>query len=206
MDDRGNVARSANDVAQNEKAAAQAEALYGNPGGSPGQPGNIDTALGAAFSPVEGAARGERNHQLAREIAGARSALGKEMLALGFSDNSAKEFSALLGEYYSNPRDAKGMEANFDKALEELSTEWGGDFHARLDGANKVLAALTKGNPGLLDFLHSTGLSRDARFLRLAGEVARHRPVVQATKRPVWPASRKPSGTRTADVLYGKRG
>jgi len=204
MSDRESVARSAADVAQNERAAAQAKAFYGNPGGSPGDPGNIDSALGAAFGPAEGAARGERNHPLAREIQGARAALGKEMLALGFSDNSAKEFSALLGEYYDRPRDAKGMEANFDKALEELSTEWGADFHARLEGANKVLAVLTRGNPALLDFMHSTGASRDVRFLRLMGDIAknypvRHYPVAQA-------AGRKPSGTRTADVLYGKKG
>ena len=209
---------SEHDVAQNEKAAAQAEALYGNPGGSPGEPGNIDTALGVAFSPVEGAARGDRNHQLAQEIQGVRAALGKEMLSLGFSDNAATEFSALLGEFYDKPRDEKQMETNLDEALDALSTEWGADFHARLDGAKSVLAALTRGNPGFADFVHSTGLSRDVRFLRLAGEIARHRaampagsaakvqPVAQATKRPAWPASRKPSGTRTADVLYGKRG
>jgi hypothetical protein len=194
---------SESDIAQNEKTAAQAAALYGNPGGSPGAPGNIDTALGAAFGPVVEAARGDRNHELAREIAGARSALGKEMLALGFSDNSAKELGALLGEYYNKPRDKDQMESNLDKALDELSTEWGADFAARFEGANKVLASLIRGNPGLADFLHSTGLSRDVRFLRLAGEIAKHHPVAQAAKRPAWPTSRKPSGTRTADVLYG---
>ena len=163
------------DQARNEKSAAQAEALFGNPGGSPGEPGNIDTALGAAFSPVEGAARGERNHELVREIQGVRAALGKEMLALGFSDNAAKEFSGLLSEYHGRPRDAKEAEANLDKALDELSTEWGSDFAARFEGANKVLATLTKGNSALKDFVYSTGLAGDVRLLRLAGEIAKHR-------------------------------
>ena len=201
--DRENAARSASDAAQNERAAAQAEALYGNPGGSPGDAGNIDTALGAAFGPVVDAARGDRNHELAREIAGARSALGKEMMALGFSDNSAKEFSALLGEYHGGPRDKEQAEANLDEALDKLSTEWGADFEARLEGANKVMAALMKGNPGFADFVHSTGLSRDVRFLRLAGAIAKHQRVALAAKRPALPIRWKPSGTRTADVLYG---
>jgi len=211
MSDREDVARSANDVARNEKAVEQASALFGNPGGSPGAPGNIDTALGAAFSPVEGAARGERNHALAQEIQGVRAALGKEMLALGFSDNSAKEFSALLGEYYDKPRDKDQMESNFGKALDELSTEYGDTFHARLDGANKVLTALTKGNPALLDFVHSTGLSRDVRFLRMAGEIAKHLPVAQAEKRGQAKAAagqrtssdRRRSPSKLANALYG---
>jgi hypothetical protein len=212
VSDRENVARSANDVARNEKAVDQASKLFGNPGGSPGDAGNIDTALGAVFTPAEGAARGDRNHEQARGIQGVRAALGKEMLALGFSDNSAKEFSALLGEYHSNPRDTKEQrEANLDKALEDLSTEWGDTFHARLAGAEKILATLTKGNPALLGFVHSTGLSSDVRLLRMAGEIAKHQPVAQAEKRGQAQAAagqrsssdRRRSPSKLANALYG---
>ena len=169
--------KMSDDIARNEKTAAQASALFGNPGGSPGESGNIDTALGAVFSQLEGKARGERNHTLAQEIAASRKALGKSMLAFGFSDGSAKEFSGLLSEYHGRPRDAKEAEANLDKALDELSTEWGESFSANLDGAKRVLAALTKGNSALKDFVYSTGLAGDVRLLRLAGEIAKHRKV-----------------------------
>ncbi len=184
---------------------ARAAALYGNPGGSPGDPGNIGTALGAAFTPLEGAARGERNFELAAEIKEVRATLGKEMLELGFSDASAKEFAGLLGEYYSKPRDAKEQrDANRDKALDELSHEWGADFEARYEGSSRVMAALTRGNPRLLDFIHSTGLSHDVRFTRLLGEVARHRAAMPAGRGRAEEDRRKgPSGNKIAATLYG---
>jgi hypothetical protein len=192
----------------NEKANHQAEVLYGNPGGSPGDAGNIDSSLGAAFTPVEGAARGNRDHRGAREIADVRAALGKEMLNLGFSKNAANELSALLGEYHGRPRDDEEMKNNLDRALEELSGEWGADFHARLEGAEGVIRSLTKGNPKLLDFLHATGLSRDARFLRLAGEVARHRAAMPAEKKGQSKAAagQRSPNSRMADALYGRKG
>ncbi|MHB1011947.1 MAG: hypothetical protein ACYC37_03460 [Desulfobacteria bacterium] len=187
---------------------SNAEVFYGNPGGSPGERGNIDSALSGAFNSVEMAARSDGNYDLAREISGARTALGNEMMALGFSDASARSFAGLLGEYYSSPRDTKQAEANLDKALAELSHEWGADFDGRLEGAKGVLASLTKGNPRLLGFVHSTGLSHDVRFLRLAGEIAKHQPVAQAEKRgQAEAASRKrPSGNKMANVLYGGNG
>lgn len=187
-----------------EKHAA--EVLFGNPGGSPGDPGNIETALNAAFRPLQDGARGERNHDLAREIGEVRATLGNEMLSLGFSDAAAKEFSGLIGEYYSRPRDDEGMKNNLDNALDELSTEWGADFHARLEGAEKVMASLTKGNPRLLDFMHSTGLSRDARFLRLVGEVARHRAAMPAgSAAKVQPAAQRGADGKTKQALAALR-
>jgi len=188
---------------------AKAAVLFGNPGGSPGDHGNIESALNAAFRPLQDGARGERNHDLAREIGEVRDALGKEMLSLGFSAAAATDFAGLLGEYYSSPREGKDVETNLDKALEELSTEWGSDFAARYEGSNRVLAALTKGNPKLWDFMRSTGLPHDVRFIRLAGEIAKAQPVLQAEKRGEVQAAKasrmRPSGTRISNALYGKK-
>jgi hypothetical protein len=187
----------------------KAAVLFGNPGGSPGDHGNIESALNAAFRPLQDGARGERNHDLAREIGEVRDALGKEMLGLGFSAASAAEFAGLLGEYYGAPRDREVVEKNLDKALDELSTEWGADFHTRLDSTKKVLESLTKGNPRLLDFVHSTGLSHDVRFLRLAGEIAKAQPILKADKKGEAQAAlanrMRPSGTRISNALYGKK-
>jgi hypothetical protein len=185
----------------------KAAVLFGNPGGSPGDHGNIESALNAAFRPLQDGARGERNHDLAREIGSVRDTLGKGMLELGFSAASAAEFAGLLGEYYGAPREREVVEKNLDKALDELSTEWGADFHNRLDGATRILASLTKGNPRLMDFVHGTGLSHDVRFLRLAGEIAKAQPILQAEKRGEAQAAKasrmRPSGSRISNALYG---
>lgn len=151
--------------------AELAEGMYSNYGGSAGF-APVDLRV---FDQLEHQARYDGKKGLASEIAGARKTLTSNLMNLDFSGGAARELSNLIGEYHRSPREGDQVKENLASAMEQLADEWDSDFQQNFDGAMQVLKEVTKGNPSLVNFFHSTGLSSDVRFLRMAGNIAKGR-------------------------------
>jgi hypothetical protein len=180
-----------------------ASALFGNPGGSAGDHGQLDSGLAPAFDRIEHGARDNGDADYAATITGARKALVESLQELGAGPGVAKELSEMIADYHGKPRDEETIQKNFDAALEALSEEWGSDnFKTTFAGAKKVIAKLLGTNVANLEFFHGTGLVKDVRLLRIAGAIAKSQMKGQtrASGRTL------PSDTSTADRLYGDNG
>ncbi len=159
---------------------SDAEVMYGNPGGSPAETGNIEAALSGFSDRAAMAARMARDYDGAKAVEAATAALVGNLGELQFSRNAAVELAGLMSEYEDRKNVSDGdRQAAMDSALETLSGEWGPRFPAMFEGAKAVIKAMSKGHPGILTFFHDSGLSRDVRFLRMAGEVAKARGLVR---------------------------